>query len=190
MPPKEKVSKAQIQKTAFDMTKEYGFEAVTARKLAEQMGCSTQPIFRAYENMEELRCDLFHMSAEYFADYMLSKKSRTEPGYITLGMAYIELAVKERNLFGLIASVDDFGGDPLGNTIREDGGLKSLENLPKVKGLSTEKKQELFTMVWMFTHGVASMVASGRVHLNNKEIKSLLTKAYEGFALAQGSINN
>ena len=184
MPPKEKVSKAQIQKTAFDMTKEYGFEAVTARKLAQQMGCSTQPIFRAYENMEDLRCDLFYMSAEYFADYMLAKKSRSEPKYITLGMAYIELAIKEKNLFGLIASVDDFGGDPLGSFIKKDDGILSLDTLPQVKGLSADKKQELFLMVWMFTHGVATMVASGRVKLTNKEIRLLLTKAYEGFIQA------
>ena len=181
MPPKEKVSKAQIQDTAFQMTKEYGFEAVTARRLAEQLGCSTQPIFRAYENMDELRCDIFYRSADYFADYMLKKKSRTQPIYLTMGMAYIELAVKEKNLFSLIASVDDFGGDPLGDAIVGDNGMAVLEKLPGADDFSEGEKKELFAMVSMFTHGVASMVASNRIHLSDKEIKTLLTKAYEGF---------
>ena len=181
MPPKEKVSKAMIQDMAFAMTKEYGFEAVTARKLAEQLKCSTQPIFRAYENMDELRCDLFYMSARYFADYMLSKKSRKDPPYLVMGMAYIELAVKEKNLFSLIASVDDFGGDPLGDALKGENGIELFDKLPETRSLSDKEKQELFTFVWMFTHGVATMVAGNRVKLTDKEIRSLLTKAYEGF---------
>ena len=187
MPPKERVSKEMVRQTAFAMTKEYGFEAVTARRLAEQLGCSTQPIFRAYENMDELRCDLFYMSAEFFADYMLSKKSKTQPFYVTMGMAYIELAVREKNLFGLIASVDDFGGDPLRDIIIGDDGPDALNKLPSAENLSTKQKQELFTMVWMFTHGVASMVASNRVSLTDKEIKSLLVKAYEGFVVTSAA---
>ena len=48
MPPQVKVSKEHIKSEAFQMTKESGFEAVSARKLAERLNCSTQPIFRVY----------------------------------------------------------------------------------------------------------------------------------------------
>lgn len=185
MPPKEKVSKAQIQNMAFNMTREYGFESVTARKLAEQLGCSTQPIFRAYENMDELRCDVFYMSADFFAEQMLKKKSKTQPLYLTMGMAYIDLAVKEKNLFSLIASVDDFGGDPLGDAIVGDDCTNVLDKLPNAGDFSERERKELFAMVSMFTHGVASMVASNRIHLSDKEIKALLVKAYEGFVKSQ-----
>lgn len=181
MPPKEKVSKAMIQTAAFEMTKEYGFEAVTARKLAERLNCSTQPIFRAYENMDELRGDLFFMSSQYFADYMLGKKSRTQPIYLTMGMAYIELAIKEKNLFALIASVDDFGADPLGDALLNDDNSQILEKLPDAEKLSDEDKQKLFTMVSIFTHGIATMIVSNRVKLTDKETRDYITKAYEGF---------
>lgn len=40
-------------------------------------------------------------------------------------------------------------------------------------------------MVWMFTHGIATMVTSKRVTLSDKEIKKMLTKAYEGFVAVQ-----
>ena len=66
MPPKERVSKEQVLNTAFRMTKENGFEELTARKLAEQLSSSTQPTFRAYANMDMLKRDLFFKSAEYF----------------------------------------------------------------------------------------------------------------------------
>ena len=93
MPPKEKVSKARVSETAFEMTREYGFSEVTARKLAERLGCSTQPIFRAYENMDELRCDLFYMSVEFFLQNMLAKKGRT-PAYMGLALSYIGIFKK------------------------------------------------------------------------------------------------
>lgn len=176
-----------IQTAAFEMTKEYGFEAVTARKLAEKLNCSTQPIFRAYENMDELRGDLYYMSSQYFAEYMLNKKSRTQPIYLTMGMAYIELAVKEKNLFALVASIDDFGSDPLGDAIWGKENPSIIEKLPDADKLTDEEKLKLFTMVSIFTHGIASMIVSNRVKLTERETKEYLTKAYEGF---KNSIGN
>ena len=38
----------------FALARAEGIENVTARKLAAQIGCSTQPIFRVYANMGEL----------------------------------------------------------------------------------------------------------------------------------------
>ena len=113
MPPRERVSKELVLNTAFRMTRENGFEELTARKLAEQLNSSTQPIFRAYANMDMLKKDLFFKSAEYFSDYMLSKKSGAQPLYLTMGMAYIDLAQKERHLFKLIASIEDYGAEEI-----------------------------------------------------------------------------
>ena len=51
---KEMITIDRILDTAFAMTREEGFANVTARKVAAKAGCSTQPIFRVYKNMEEL----------------------------------------------------------------------------------------------------------------------------------------
>ncbi|MBR4718742.1 MAG: hypothetical protein IKP31_00710, partial [Lachnospiraceae bacterium] len=56
-----------------------------------------------------------------------------------------------------------------------------LEKLPKTEKLSSDKKKEVFRMVWMFTHGVATLVTSNRVSMQQDEIEEMLTKAYEGF---------
>ena len=61
---KEQITKEVILKGAFELLKEQGIENVTARKLATHIGCSTQPIFRVYENMESLRNDLFNMARD------------------------------------------------------------------------------------------------------------------------------
>ncbi len=185
MPPKEKVSKDMVRQAAFEMTKELGFGQVTARSLASRLKCSTQPIFRAYANMDELRTDVFSMSTEFFVEEMMHKKSRTMPVYMSMGMTYIDLAVREKNLFELIASVDDFTKGTFSENLPENDVNELLNKLPDTDELSSGQKHELFLMVWMFTHGVAAMVAGGRVSLSEKEIRTLLRKAYDGFVMAQ-----
>ena len=180
MPPKEKVSKARVSDTAFEMTREYGFSEVTARKLAERLGCSTQPIFRAYENMDELRCDLFYMSVEFFLQNMLEKRGRT-PAYMGLALSYIEFAQNERNLFELIASVDDFGTQTISEFLKSDEGNLILKKITGSSGVSDTQGRELFTMFWMFIHGMAALIAGNRVEFTDRQIRTYVTKAYEGF---------
>lgn len=181
MPPKEKVSKVKVQDTAFEMTREYGFKEVTARKLAVRLECSTQPIFRAYENMDELRADLFFMSSEYFNEYILRKKSRTNPRYLTIALAYIDLAKNEKNLFELIASIDDFGTQTIAEFLEKDEWKEIVNSLPGIEKKKEQYKRDVFMMFWMFVHGMASLISSNRVKLTEKEIKELLVRAYEGF---------
>ena len=180
MPPKEKVSKARIEDTAFEMTREYGFSEVTARKLADRLGCSTQPIFRAYENMDELRTDLFYMSIEFFLSKMLARKNRT-PAYLGLALSYVDFAKEEKNLFELIASVDDFGTQTIGEFLKSEEGKRILERITGNRKVSDAKGRELFTMFWMFVHGMAALIAGNRVEFTEREVKSYITKAYDGF---------
>ena len=51
---KETITKNDILNAAFEMARTEGVGQVSARTLAAKAGCSTQPIFRVYKNMEEL----------------------------------------------------------------------------------------------------------------------------------------
>ena len=66
MPPKVKIPKEAIIEKAFELTKVYGFEKVTARLLASELKCSTQPVFHAFRNMEELRKKFTKKRKNYF----------------------------------------------------------------------------------------------------------------------------
>ena len=180
MPPRERVSKEQVLNTAFRMTRENGFEELTARKLAEQLNSSTQPIFRAYANMDMLKKDLFFKSTEFFSDYMLSKKSGSQPQYLSMAMAYIDLAQRERHLFKLIASIEDYGTDEIREFLQGENS-ELPDKLPNTGEMYGKQKRELFRMIWIFTHGVATLVTAKRVNMTDNEIRKLLMKAYEGF---------
>lgn len=188
MPPQVKVSKEYIKTEAFQMTKESGFEAVTARKLAERLNCSTQPIFRVYANMEELKVEIYEMACEYALDIMTRdikkgsgrQKGKSEPAYLSLAMAYINFARNEENLFRLIATVDDLGIEGYGEFLLK-GEAKNYPNmLPKAEKCNDEQKGELISAVWFLVHGIATSLVAGRTDKSDEEIRGLIMDTYSG----------
>ena len=81
MPPKVKIPREAIIEKAFELTKEYGFEKVTARLLASELKCSTQPVFHAFHNMEELKEEVYKRTQKLFEETMLQQPFDTEPPY-------------------------------------------------------------------------------------------------------------
>ena len=55
MPPAIRYDRQQILEAALALVREEGAEALNARAVAKRLGCSTQPIFRAFANMDELK---------------------------------------------------------------------------------------------------------------------------------------
>ena len=58
MPPAQKITKEAIKEEAFRIVQMNGADALNARLLAKNLGCSTQPIFSSYPNMEALYEDV------------------------------------------------------------------------------------------------------------------------------------
>ena len=55
--PKQKITQEMILDAAFTLLRTQGHEAVNARSIATQAGCSVQPIYSCYANMSELMQD-------------------------------------------------------------------------------------------------------------------------------------
>ena len=180
MPPQVKVSKEHIKSEAFQMTKESGFEAVSARKLAERLNCSTQPIFRVYQNMEELKADLYEMGTDYMRKSMERHKGKSEPAYLSLAKGYIDAARNEKNLFRLIASVDDLDISGDKEFLLKGEAINYPNMLPGAESLDDEKKGELISAIWFLVHGIATLIVSGRTEISDKEIGDLINETYFG----------
>ena len=168
MPPQVKVPKEAIIDKAFELTRAYGFEKVTARMLAGELKCSTQPVFHVFRNMDELKAEVYKKTQAYFEDYMLKKPPDKEtPYFLSIGLRYVELARKEKNLFRLLAMTD--------NGVR----LKSFYDLADNIPLPIEP--EVFVKTWIFTHGVATIITNSDSKISQKEIRQMLTEAGDSF---------
>lgn len=58
MPANKKVTKNEIIDAAVEVFRDGGFSSVSARSVAEKLGCSTQHIYFSFKNMEELKTAL------------------------------------------------------------------------------------------------------------------------------------
>ena len=58
MPAVRRISRDAIVDAAVEVLREGGFSAVNARSVAKKLGCSTQPIYSSFQNMDELKAAL------------------------------------------------------------------------------------------------------------------------------------
>lgn len=174
------ITKDFIVNTAFQMVKQEGIEQVTARKLAAKAECSTQPIFRSYENMEELYQELFRKANAYFTFYYERvPKDQTEP-FVNLAYAYIQFAKEERNLFRFLFLPDRSYGKSTYEILNGEKGIVVAE-FEKAKKDGCRNVGDLFTKMWIFVHGAACMTITGDYDLNEEETIKLLKETYRAF---------
>ena len=113
MPKRNSVTKEILLESAFDFVRKEGSRTLSARKLAAATGCSTQPIFRLYNNMGTLIDDLFFEAVDFFTDYFEEKMENNESRIVieesgfNLNTVYIPLTYfKNTRLFGSCSDSD------------------------------------------------------------------------------------
>ncbi len=178
---KEQITKQMITEGAFQLLREQGSQMVTARKLAAYIGCSTQPVFRAYQNMEELNKELLNKAKEFYEEYCRNFKRESDVPFVDLGLCYIQFARDELNLFKLLflsehdeenTMYDLINGNEHGFVIRE---------LRRIPDLDMNHAGVIFMKIFIFIHGMACMTTSGEFDLTNEEVIPMLTEVVENF---------
>ena len=178
MPPKAKVTRENILSACVEIIRQSGFDAVNARALASRLGCSTQPIFSHYQSMDALKDDALRYAEQVYRRYLRTDMESGEfPPYKASGMAYIRFARQERELFKLL-----FMRDRSGEVITED--RESIAPLialiRKNLGISEEKAYRFHLEMWVYVHGIATMIATGYLNWDEEFASKVLSDAYWG----------
>ena len=177
MPPKKKLTKEEIIDCAFGLLREGGMAALNARALADRLGCSTMPLFREFSNMEELRQATVGRALERYHEYVRKGMEAPLP-FKGLGMAYIRFAREEPKLFQL------FYMTPAGTYAEVpsvDPNQVSIDLVASsVMGGSVEEGQRVLREMWIFVHGIATMIVLGTMDFNEEEISEMLTDVFSG----------
>lgn len=177
----ETITHDLILDAAFAMTREEGIGNVTARKLAAKAGCSTQPIFRLYNNMEELWQEVFEQGISYFEEFYEGEPETESTPFVNLGLAYIQFAMREKQLFRMLFLSDNRYGKSLYEILNGNKGYLGKE-IAKAQAEGCKNASELFMKMWIFIHGAASMAITGDYDLELAETVTLLKDAYVSFA--------
>ncbi|MBE5730906.1 MAG: WHG domain-containing protein [Clostridiales bacterium] len=178
MPPRVKITKEDIIKTATALVRVSGEQAINARAIAAALSCSTQPIFSNFASMDELRRAVIDRAESLCAEYLKREvQSGVYPPYKANGMAYIRFAKEERELFRLL-----YMRDRSAEVIPEETELTNqMENFVHNNTGLEGKDTKLFHLeMWAYVHGVATMFATGYLDLDWELVSKMLTDAYQG----------
>ena len=90
MPPKFKFTKYQIIESALNIVRKGGWEALTTRSLAVELGSSARPIYSFFSSMAELEEEISKKGVDLLYKYMIQK--RTGDPWHDHGIGYVMFA--------------------------------------------------------------------------------------------------
>lgn len=178
MPPKFKFTREQIISAALDVTRKNGIAGLTARGLAAELGSSAKPIFGLFQNMEEVQREVASAANTLYQSYI--KKGMADnkfPPYKASGIAYIQFAKEEKELFKLL-----FMRDRTDEKIEENREeIRPILDLI-IKNLGIDENEAYFfhLELWLYVHGIATMIATNYLEWDIEFIDKALTDAYQG----------
>lgn len=173
MPPKQKYTQEFIIEQATEIIA--SGEELTARALAEKIGCSTQPIFSQFADMEMLKAAVYENATKIYDKYVY-EASRDMPKYKSTGYGYVQFAREKPNLFKLLF---------MGKTREENENDK--EKIIRIVAAATsypyEVAEKFHVMQWIFVHGIATMIVTGYLKWDEKTVSDMISEQY--FALKE-----
>ena len=178
---KATITQKEIINAAFKITKKEGFEQITSRKLAAAAGCSTQPIFRIYENMDALKKDVYDKTVEFYNEYYDECKKTHDVPFVDLGLAYIGFAQKYPHLFRLLFIHDSSEDGQSMYDLVNGKNENVVKEINKASEQGVSDAQQLFMQMWIFIHGAGCMAVTGDYDLDEAASVSMLESAYRAF---------
>ncbi len=159
MPPACRFTREQIVAAALAITRERGFDAVTARAIADTLHSSSKVIFSAFSGMDDLLAATIDAAdaqyRAYSADFV---RDSADPPYKAVGTAYIRFARNEPNLFHLLYMRDrrreDHSGDAENIAVLVDFLMAKLH-------ITREDATLLHIEMWAYVHGIAVLAILG-----------------------------
>ena len=179
MPPKAKFTKEEIIRAGLAILREQDISAVTAREIGKYLNSSSRPIFTVFENMGEVMDGIERKARTIYTNYV-NEGLKKEIAFKGVGQAYIEFATKEPKLFQLLFMKE----------LPEDIGLNKI--LPEIDAnydtilqsitdsypVSHNDAIMLYRHLWIYSHGIATLCATGMCRFTGEEIGNMLTDVF------------
>ena len=184
MPPKAKISEDMIIDAAFQIVQSDGADKVTARSISERLNCSTQPVLYYFSTVDEIKKAVYQQADQYHTGYIMNMEKDYGNPFLAIGINYIRFAVEEPHLFRFLFQSNEFSGAGLSDLIQSDDLAPVLEALRQEIDTTLEEAREIFSSLFIFVHGYASLYANNSMVYEEKTLIETLTKLLDGIVYA------
>ena len=159
MPPQINFTKEAILQEAFEIVRKEGQQALTARRIAQRLNCSTQPVYSAFASMKELTEAVRQKAAEYGEQYLLQEELQAYP-FLSIGLRYVRFAREERELFKMVY----LSGNAMTKTKNVvpsfERFIERMKQEPVMRDLDDTRLLRMFHAMQIFTHGLIMLSIS------------------------------
>ena len=176
MPPIPKISKNMILHASLEIVRNDGIENLNVRNIANKLSCSTQPIMYHYKNMDLLKEELYCIVDKHHSEFLM-KESNIDP-LLNIGLQYIKYANEEKNLFKFLFQSNKFSNFNVKDLINNNHLTDIFNVIKKETNISDEQIKEMFTMLFITAHGLASLLANNSMTYNEKECIKILENTF------------
>lgn len=189
---KTQTSKEVILQAALKMLIRDGYSAINIKTLSKEIGCSTQPLVWHFENMERLRKALAEYALNYANEKMRSCAQNGMEAFVSIGMAYINLAFDEPNLFKYLYMSGESGLQAGGFDVlvNADENAAIVGEIADYLKMPKENVSRFFQNTMIYTHGLASFIASGIITSSKEEIAAMVKQTANAFLSQADTIMN
>lgn len=178
MPPKVKITKEMVIDAAFDIVRTEGADRITARRISERLSCSTQPVLYHFASIEEIKRTVYQKADEYHTKYVMNMDKLDSNPMRTIGLNYIRFSREESHLFRFLFQSNEFSGVSTLDLIdsEELGPIMSIVTQELKVSLSEAK--EIFSTLFVFVHGYASLYANNSMLYDEKSIIKSMERVF------------
>ena len=176
MPPKAKFKKEEIVSAALEIVRENGPEALTARSLGDRLGSSARPIFTVFESMKELQNSVIAAVNELYNSFVDEGMKEDIP-FKGVGKAYIRFAAEYPKFFQLLFMREQESVPDINNILGliDKNSEKILSSISETYGLDANQSRELYAHMWIYSHGIAVLIATKVCAFTADEVSRMLT---------------
>lgn len=150
-----------ILDTAYQIVLDQGIHNLTARVVATELNCSTQPIYLEFKSMSDLKLAIYEKLRAHLIRYQRRTPDAHEDRVIALCLLYIDYAIKYPNHWRTLATNDMGAGTNIAAFVR-DNFSKRMAYEPYCH-YSDEQKEAMINIIWPTTVGLVSSIVTGVV---------------------------
>jgi len=175
MPPSIRFTREAVVDAATQLTRRDGIAALNARAVAKELGGSTQPIFRLFSGMEELRAEVIRATDEKLRQHMRQQAAASRNPYLSICMTYLLFARDEPELFKLLFMRDRCSDGLVDREYKHEWGFPVIE---ASTGVDRETAIKLYERSFFYTHGLAVCIATKYMPCMSEErMESMITES-------------
>ena len=183
--PQQRFGRDAVLDAALEIVRERGHEVLSARIVAERAGCSVQPIYSLFGDMDGLMRALYEHARTWVTAYNAEHANDGENAFESNGLTHLRLAREESQLFAFLYLSPYMGARSLEDLYLSVSQPGVEECIMTLGHLDAKAAHELYLNMIVYTHGLAVMLAAG-IDIPQEELAERVFIAFKAFAIAVG----